>query len=434
PPLHPALLHIPVGMARVSSKAPRKRRVYPSDAGATGRQSKTSLSAAAASAAAPNDRASRAKAKSTRAGGAKNKTVKEKALSTKKARGTAAKNITAPAILAEDIVVGVPPAFPIIQAPPAQTVASEQRTPPSPTTSATELEDPSNGAAIPPVPVSRQLACSGAVVLDSSIHPDLCQPSPSATDISATERSRSRSLSIPASGHNTSAAGRAVSAVPIAERDRSQSTQSEKGLKVGKPKVPKPNWSDALATLAYLKLTRAHIGDLTKRANHYKKAYFKMRRDAMALEIQTGCYVGLFVCKSHKNRDDDQHAYQFHFSDTLIHNVVLVEIAKNLKKDMKSHMHTIWASGVGQGESDLIISQRAQLEEARTVEGTLRAQATVAQERHKGQAKEMKKQGKKLADMRACLKALGDDKDSDSSSDDSSDSDSGSDGSEALAC
>ncbi|KAK4692423.1 hypothetical protein P7C70_g9132, partial [Phenoliferia sp. Uapishka_3] len=330
-----------------------------------------------------------------------------------------------------------PPAFPIPEAPVAQPPVPRQHTPPippSPSTTATEIEpSPSSQSAqtaIVPPANNRALARQGAVVLDSAIDPELLGypsaaiPIGSPADAQALPRlpAPRSSPTLPAASGGSSRAGRAGNALAGELND----SEDEVKEKVEQPK----DWSDPYSTLAYVKYKRVKITDLTKRTNHLKKSYFKMRRDAMALEVQTGAYVGLFVCKAHKNRDDDQHSYNFHFSDTIIHNVLLVEVAQALKKQVKEHMQAIWATGVGKGESSLIIKQRALLAEANAVAGTLRAQAVASQKRSKGQEKEIKRQEKamlkqqlKLADMQARLRAAGVQSDASSSSDDSSDSD-----------
>ncbi|KAK4698367.1 hypothetical protein P7C70_g7912, partial [Phenoliferia sp. Uapishka_3] len=308
--------------------------------------------------------------------------------------------------------VAAPPAFPILDAPIPQTPALQQRqspNPPSPTTSATEIEPELSpgghvGAALPSEN-NRQLVRQGAVVLDSAIDPQLLHPTPPAA-ASPVAGPQAPSGVPPATG-TSAVAGRNGNANAGLLND---SDDDEAKEVVQRPK----DWSDPYLTLAYIKFKRVKIADLTRRTNQFKKTFFKMRRDAMSLEIQTGAFVGLFVCKAHKNRDDDQHSYNFHFSDTIIHNVVLVELAKNLKKDVKAHMQAIWATGVGKGESALIVQQREQLAEANKLAGTLRAQAEVEQTRSKGQRKEIQRQEKamekqklKLAAMRARMRAAG---------------------------
>ncbi|KAK4698374.1 hypothetical protein P7C70_g7904, partial [Phenoliferia sp. Uapishka_3] len=345
----------------------------------------------------------------------------------------------------------LPPPFPIFGESTAQAAAPQHRpdgfSPPSPTLTATELDPCSDGVA-PVVSTGRALARQGAVVLDSAIDPELLHPrAHTSSTLPAPPARRSASPNF-GFGSNSESPAIAATAEPLvtAKKPSNKAKKAPKAAeedttKEPKVVVPRPkDWSDPLATLAYLKSSRAHIADLTKRTNHFKKTFYKMRRDAMALEIQTGCYVGLFVCKSHKNRDDDQHAYNFHFSDTLIQNLVLVDLARNLKREVKAHMLAIWASGVGQGESDLVIRQRKQLADLGMEAGTLRAQVAVASQHSTGQAKAMRKQGRKIkrqaekvAEMQAKLKALNaseetDDDSSDSSASSDSDSDSSADG------
>ncbi|KAK4691297.1 hypothetical protein P7C70_g9383, partial [Phenoliferia sp. Uapishka_3] len=387
-----------------------------------------------------------------------------------------------PVILAKDIVVALPPDFPIFIADIPQPTLPDTTSPASPVLTATELEPSSDGVTAGGLPLAgRSLIRRGAVVLDSDIHPDLL-PNPRAQALSPAptpNRSRSPEAS-PAPVSAAAASGNAfddddeeeTKEVVAKPKDWGETCSLARiGVQLIDPVHPFILTADPLATLAFLKYSRAHISDLTKRTNHFKKTFFKMRRDvrlfhflsgrqilrsraersgdhigqadhlvssqAMALEIQTGAYVGLFICKSHKNRDDDQHAYNFHFSDTLIHNLVLVDLARTLKRDIKAHMLAIWASGVGQGESDLIIQQRKQLADANLMAGTLRAQAAVATQRSEGQEKALKKQGKqikrqkqKAAELAERLRALGamDVSSDDSASDSGSDSDDDSDG------
>ncbi|KAK4698663.1 hypothetical protein P7C70_g7610, partial [Phenoliferia sp. Uapishka_3] len=458
-------------------KAARKRKTYASDAGTASARSSNNSRAAAVSSAGPSARSVRAGkpkagAKDDQGAffqilqysslvltpcntgtGRQSQAAKEVAKAKRQAKTLAAKEAakagkTAASTLnpaAAEIVVAAPPDFPILDAPTSQTPTATVQlqtadNPPSPSIAPTEV------VTSPPRPVasvpenSRALARQGAVVLDSSIDPHLLSlslsPSSSSVPIAsaADVEPAAPGPAIDSTSTDSAAKGSSAPQSGAGKGKRRARALSEESVKEVKVKVPQPkDWSDPHTTLAYIQYKRVKITSQNKRTNQLKKTYFKMRRDAMTLETQTGAFVGLFVCKAHKNRDDDHHAYNFHFSDTIIHNEVLVELATTLKRDVKMHMQAIWAKGVGKGESALIIQQRKQLAEANVVAGTLRAQAEVAKNQNNGQAKEiqrqekaMKKQLEKVAAMKAKLRAAGvvsDSQEEDSDSSDSSDSD-----------